>query len=39
MDGYEILRLDGTGFDVQLRFTDPLRISTGIEPDLLLVQV
>ena len=37
MDGFDITALDGSGFNIQFTFTDPLSVSTGINPDLLLL--
>ena len=39
MDGFDITALDGSGFNIQFTFTDPLSVSTGINPDLLLLQI
>ena len=39
MKGWELISLDGDGFELQLNFTDPLFISSGAEPDLLLIQL
>ena len=37
MDNWELLSLDSDGFELQLNFTNPLQISAGEEPDLLLI--
>ena len=39
MDNWELLSLDSDGFELQLNFTNPLQISSGEEPDLLLIQL
>ena len=39
MDGWELISLSAEGFDLTVNFTDPLRISAGEEPDLLLIQL
>ena len=39
MDGWELMSLSADGFDLMMNFTDPLRISSGDEPDLLLIQL
>ena len=39
MDGWELLSLSANGFELTVNFTDPLRISAGEEPDLLLIQL
>ena len=39
MDGWELISLSADGFDLSVNFTDPLRISAGDEPDLLLIQL
>ena len=39
MDGWELISLTGEGFDLKMNFTDPLRVSAGEEPDLLLIQL
>ena len=31
--------MDGTSFEIKLNFTDPLSVSIGFEPDLLMVQI
>lgn len=37
MDGWDLLKLDSDGFELQLNFTNPLQISADEEPDLLLI--
>ena len=37
MDGWELMSLTGDGFELKLNFSEPLRISGGDVPDLLLV--
>lgn len=39
MKGWELISLDGDGFELQLNFTNPLFVSSGDEPDLLLIQL
>jgi len=39
MDGWELLYIGSDGFEIQLNFTSPLEISSGEEPDLLLIQL
>ena len=39
MDGWALVSLSEDGFDLTMNFTDPLRISAGDEPDLLLIQL
>ena len=39
MDGWELLSLGSEGFEIRLNFTDPIQISSGDEPDLLLIQM
>ena len=39
MDGWELLYIGSDGFEIQLNFTSPLQISSGEEPDLLLIQL
>ena len=39
MDGWELVGLSANGFDLKVNFTDPLRVSAGEEPDLLLIQL
>ena len=39
MDNWELISLDSDGFELQLNFTNPLQISAGEEPDLLLIQL
>ena len=39
MDGWALVSLTADGFDLDLNFTDPLRVSSGDEPDLLLIQL
>ena len=39
MDGWTLVSLTADGFDLDLNFTDPLRVSSGDEPDLLLIQL
>ena len=39
MDGWELISLSSDGFELAVNFTDPLRISAGEEPDLLLIQL
>ena len=37
MDGWELISLDKDGFELKLNFTNPIKISGGEEPDLLLI--
>ena len=37
MDGWELISLNENGFELKLEFPSPLKVSTGDEPDLLLV--
>ena len=37
IDGFNITSLDGSGFSIQFTFNDPLRVSTGVNPDQLLL--
>ena len=37
MDNWELKSLDAEGFELQLNFTNPLQISAGEDPDLLLI--
>ena len=37
MDNWELISLDSEGFELKLNFTNPLQISAGEEPDLLLI--
>ena len=39
MDGWELISLDGEGFELQLNFTNPIMISGDEQPDLLLIQL
>ena len=39
MDGWALVSLTAEGFDLRMNFTDPLRVSAGEEPDLLLIQL
>ena len=39
MDGWELISLSAEGFALMMNFTDPLRVSAGDEPDLLLIQL
>ena len=39
MSGWELLSLTADGFDLKMDFTDPIMISSGDEPDLLLIQL
>ena len=39
MDGWELISLDKDGFELKLNFTNPIKISGGEEPDLLLIQL
>ena len=39
MDGWDLIRLDGDGFELQLNFTNPILISADDEPDILLIQL
>ena len=39
MDGWELISFSAEGFDLMMNFTDPLKISAGEEPDLLLIQL
>ena len=39
MDAWELLSIDSNGFELQLNFTNPLQVSAGEEPDLLLIQL
>ncbi len=37
MDGWKLLGIGPNGIDLELDFSNPTRISTGEEPDLLLI--
>ena len=37
--GWELISLSTEGFALTMNFTDPLRVSAGDEPDLLLIQL
>ncbi len=37
MDGWKLLKIGPDGIQLELDFTDPIHISTGDEPDLLLI--
>ena len=37
MDGWDLISLDSNGFELQLNFSNPIVISDGDEPDLLLI--
>ena len=37
MDGWKLLGIGPNGIDLELDFSNPTRISTGDEPDLLLI--
>lgn len=37
MDSWELVSLDGDGFELSFNFSNPLTISNGDEPDILLV--
>ena len=39
MDGWEVLLIDSSTIDIELNFTNPLYVSSGDKPDLLLVQI
>ena len=39
MNGWEILSIGPEGFEISLDFTNPIQISSGDEPDLLLIQM
>ena len=39
INGWELVNLDGKGFEIKLNFKEPLKVSSGTEPDLLLVQI
>ena len=39
MKGFEIKKLDDEGFTLKFYFLEPLRISTGVKPDVLFVQI
>ena len=39
MDGWVLVSLTAEGFDLIMNFTDPLRVSAGDKPDLLLIQL
>ena len=39
MDGWELKSLTSEGFELQLNFTSPIKLSNGDEPDLLLIQL
>lgn len=39
MDGWELLSLGPEGFEIRLNFTNPIMISSGDDPDLLLIQM
>ena len=39
MDGWEILEIGPDGVSFSLNFTNPIYVSSGDEPDLLLVQI
>ena len=39
MDGWDLLSFGPDGIDFRLNFTNPIYISTGDEPDLLLIQL
>ena len=36
---YQLLEIDGNGFEIKISFNNPLYISTGDEPDLVLIQI
>ena len=37
MDGWELLEMGADGFEIKLNFNKPVRLSSGDEPDLLLI--
>ena len=37
MDNWELISINSDGFELKLNFTNPLQVSAGEEPDLLLV--
>ena len=37
MEGWEILSIGPDGFEIQIKFTNPIAISTDEEPDLLFI--
>ena len=39
MDGWDLISLNPDGIDFRLNFTNPIAISTGDEPDLILIQM
>ena len=39
MDGWELLSIGPEGFEIKMNFTSPVAISSGDEPDLLLIQL
>ena len=39
ISGWDLVNMDGTSFEIKLNFTDPLSVSIGFEPDLLMVQI
>ena len=39
MNGWEILSFDSSTIDIELNFTNPLYVSSGDKPDLLLIQI
>ena len=39
IDGYKIIFLDGKGFTLKFYWKEPLTISSGVEPDVILIQI
>ena len=39
MDDFDLFSLDGDGLDIKLSFPEPLAISSGSNPDLILLQL
>ena len=39
MEDWELVKLDGNGFELKISFTNPLLISADDEPDVLLIQL
>ena len=39
IESWEMLSADGDGFEIQMTWKDPLKVSTQYEPDLLLMQL
>ena len=39
LHGWQIINIDSRGIDIKLDFNNPLAVSKGIEPDLLMVQL